>query len=201
MSKGKRTHRPDDDFVPVTVDEFFAMADDPRGRKLQLMGGEVVAMAPPSHVHARIVSNLFGLLRDRFRELGKPCVPVSDVGVMPDLDARHNVRVPDLLVTCSSAILGEQYVKDPILVVEVLSPRNAKRTRDGILAYALIPSVREIVLLDSRRISAELYRRNADGGWTNSHSGIIGRDARLVLNSAEMDVRLSDIYSGTSLVD
>jgi hypothetical protein len=50
-------------------------------------------------------------------------------------------------------------------LTEFLSPGNGAQTRANIWAYTTIPSVREILAVNSTRIEAELLRRNADGTW------------------------------------
>ena len=40
---------------------------------------------------------------------------------------------------------------DPILLIELLSPGNAKDTRDNVWAYTTISSVREIVIVHTAR--------------------------------------------------
>jgi Uma2 family endonuclease len=198
MSKARRTTDGEDELI--TVDAFMAMDEDRLGRRMQLIAGEVVLMSPPSEVHARIVSNLSWLIRDRLRALGSNCVPLTDAGVNPGPDRQHNVRVPDLLVTCGPSILGQHFVQAPILICEVLSPRNARRTRDSILAYALIPSVRELVLLDSRRVNMQIFRHNEEGHWTDAPQSLIGKDSLFHLRSIDLEARLQDLYDGTSLI-
>jgi Uma2 family endonuclease len=198
MTKAKRKSDDGENFV--TAEQFMAMSDDRLGRKAQLIAGEVVLMSPPSEVHARIVSNLSGLIRDQLRAKGSDCVPLTDVGVNPGPDRQHNVRVPDLLLTCGPSKPGRYFVEAPILICEVLSPRNARRTRDSLWAYALIPSVAEIVLLDSRRATMVIFRRNALGHWTDEPQSLIGKDSVFLLSSINLNARLADVYDGTSLI-
>jgi Uma2 family endonuclease len=54
---------------------------------------------------------------------------------------------------------------DLIVLIEVLSPGNTSDTWDNVWAYATIPSVREIVVVHSTRVLAELLRRGPDGHW------------------------------------
>ena len=55
----------------------------------------------------------------------------------------------------------EEYdASDPVLLVEILSPSNRAETWTNVWAYTTIPSVREILVLHSLRIRAELLRRD-----------------------------------------
>jgi hypothetical protein len=48
---------------------------------------------------------------------------------------------------------------DPVLLIEILSPRNQAKTWTNVWAYTSIPSVREILILRGDRVAAELLRR------------------------------------------
>jgi hypothetical protein len=47
----------------------------------------------------------------------------------------------------------------------LLSPSNESETRENVWGYTTIPSVREILLIRSTRVAAELIRHGADGSW------------------------------------
>ena len=88
---------------------------------------------------------------------------------------------------------------EPILLVEILSPSNEPETRANVWTYTTIPSVREILLVRSTHIAAELIRREPDGGWP-ANSRAIGEDAPLVLDSLEFSCPLAALYEGTRFV-
>ena len=56
-------------------------------------------------------------------------------------------------------------VPDPVLLIEVLVPGHASDTWDNVWSYTTIPSVREIVVVHSTRIMAEVLRRDGEGNW------------------------------------
>ena len=110
----------------------------------------------------------------------------------PDRD--DTFYVADLAVTCSPYQRGEQLVKDPILIVEILSPgteRHDRRTK--LPAYRDIDSVSEIVLIDSESICAEILRREGDRWITEI---VQGPGATLSLNSLPMAVPMAELYEG-----
>ena len=197
---GKRTHRPDDDFIPVTVDEFFAMPDDPRGRTSQLVNGDVQLMAPASPLHNLIQGNVYALIRQHLKARQSPCTPLLETGVSPRLGNAFNVRVPDLLVTCDPISADDRIVTNPVLVIEILSPGNRSQTLANVYAYSTIPSVQEILVIHSRRINAELYRRDDAGIWPQDYTEIIGRDGQLTPTSIHFSCPLVDLYEGTTLI-
>jgi Uma2 family endonuclease len=87
------------------------------------------------------------------------------------------MRVPDLAVSCEVPDLGQRALTEPTLVVEILSPGNEAETRENVWAYTTIPTVREILLIRSTRIAAELLRRarTEAGLQTRSRSKPTGR--------------------------
>jgi Uma2 family endonuclease len=184
-----------DDERLITVEEFLAMPDDRLHRRQQLIGGRIVSMAPAGVVHARIVANL----ADRLMRRAGACAVLVNAGVQPAFDSAHHVRVPDLLVTCELATADQPLVREPLLIAEVLSPGNARQTREGLLAYATIASVQEIILIDSRKIHALLFARNTDGSWPHDAQALIGAETILTLPYSELTIRLGDLYLGTSL--
>ena len=82
----------------------------------------------------------------------------------------------------------------------MLSPSNEPETRANVWAYATIPSVREILLVRSTHIAAELIRREAGGGWPANPSPI-GQEDRLILDSIGFDCPLAALYEGTRFVE
>ena len=93
---------------------------------------------------------------------------------------------------------GQQILPDPILLIEILSPGNASDTWDNVWSYTTIPSVREIVVVHSTRLFAELLRRQADGNWP-AEPLEIGPDGALRLESIGFACPLIDVYAQTHL--
>ena len=65
-------------------------------------------------------------------------------------------------------------------------------------AFTTIPSVQEILVLDSRRVGAEGLRRTEAGEWPQEPEQILQGD--LVLASIGFRVPLAEFYSRTGLV-
>jgi hypothetical protein len=65
-------------------------------------------------------------------------------------------------------------------------------------SYTTIPSVREIVVVHSARVFAELLRRGADGNWP-AEPEEIGPDGTLRLDSIGFACPLPAVYAQTHL--
>ncbi len=163
----------------------------------QLVDGTPVCMAPASVNHGSIQAEAAFLLTAHLRSSRPGCSVVVAPGVLPRISATTNERVPDLGVTCT-APTGSQSMVDPVLLIEILSPSNEAITRDNVWAYATIPSVAEILLLDSVKISAEIFRRDAYGAWPEA-ADPVGPHADVVLGSIGFRVPLLAFYRTTNL--
>jgi Uma2 family endonuclease len=180
----------------MTVAEFLAW-DAPGGGRWQLLDGEPVAMAPASRTHGAIQNQLGYLLADHLNVPGNPCSVVTTPGIVPRVRANENFRIPDLAVTCTRYETEEYDVSNPVLIVEILSPSNRAETWQNVWSFTTIPSLREILILSSTAIRAELLRRDGDGNWPAAPTVI--EDGDLVLDSIDFTVKLAEIYRTTRL--
>jgi len=97
---------------------------------------------------------------------GTPCRTfITDMKLR--VEAADCYYYPDVMVTCSAADAADPLIKrEPVLVVEVLSPGTAAYDRgDKFAAYRTLPSLREYLLVDTESRRCDLYRRGADGLW------------------------------------
>jgi Uma2 family endonuclease len=148
----------------LTVDAFLAW-DAPSGQMWQLVDGVPQAMAPANTTHGLIQNEVGRLLGNHLLARGNRCTVLTAPGVVPRVQSDINMRVPDLGVTCSPPRPGEAAMRDPILLIEILSPSNQPETWTNVWSYTTIPSVREILVLGTTAVGADLLRRNPDGTW------------------------------------
>lgn len=152
----------------MTPDEFLAWELDQTERH-EFVGGEVFAMAGGDDRHARVTLNVAGAVNLHLR--GSGCRAYST-------DMRLNVAAlgsyfyPDVMVTCSAADHAQRQAKrEPVLVVEVLSPSTRHYDRgEKSFHYRQLPTMREIVLIDVVSRTAEVYRRQDASHWTLAQS-------------------------------
>ncbi len=181
----------------MTRDEFMVW-DAPTNLRWQLVDGEAVEMAPTSQIHGFIQAELGRLLGNYLIECGSPCRVATNPGIVPRVRSDSNFRIPDLGVTCAPNSSG-LFVDEPLILVEILSPSNETITRANVWTYTTIPTVRELLLVRSSRVEAELLRRNADGTWPADPILLRG-DACLVLESVGFTTPLAALYRTTGLL-
>lgn len=169
-----------------TVEEFLAHEGEPDVR-YELVDGRIVAMAPPSVEHSAIAINVGTVFRTR---LTPPCRPYVQAGIR--VPERNDLFYEaDLAVSSAGRKPGSRWLSDPILIVEILSPSTRSHDRgQKVPDYMTIPSVREILLIDSERRHAVLISRVPEGWLTRD---IIGEGA-VPLETVPGGITLEEIY-------
>jgi Uma2 family endonuclease len=181
---------------PMTLDEFLRW-DDGTETHYELIGGFPVAMAPPAEVH-RILAMRLGSRIDAALAGRRPCNAQIEGGVIRP-DRADTYFVADIAATCEGNEIGRQAIKDPFLIVEILSPSTERHDRRIKLpVYRQITTVQEILFIASDGLYAELHRRSG-AQWITEI--LRGADARLVLTSAGMEIPLAELYDGIPLPD
>lgn len=177
----------------LTVDEFLAW-DDGTDRRYQLLRGVVTMMAPPQAVHGRLVSRLDRALGAQLRP---PCEPLTEAGIKPP-HRNDTFYVADLAVTCRPLARGEVYLREPVLVAEALSPSTTATERLLKLPdYRLIPSVTDILLVESQEPRIEHWHRHGDG-WLVV---LRGPGERVELSDLDVTLEVDALYGGLPLGD
>ncbi len=174
----------------MTLAEFLAWERE-QPERYEFAHGVVTMMTGGSAAHAMISINLVVALSSALR--GRECRPFgSDMKVI----ANGSVRYPDVSVMCRRVDDSDEWLTEPVVIIEVLSP-STERTDRGRkkFDYFATPSIRQyaIVEQDERRI--DLYTR-AGTGWTNE---VITGDALLNLSSIGATLTLDAIYEDTEL--
>jgi Uma2 family endonuclease len=179
----------------MTVAEFLDWPGDGRGRKCQLIAGEVHVMSPGSAVHAIIQANLAYELRRYFLERKIRCRAGTEVGVI-SREGPNTVRVADVGVTLAPVPAGQRAWPEPLLLMEVLSPSNTSETWENVWSYRTVPSVQEIAVIHSTRVQAEVLRRGTDGQWPEALENI-GEGETLSFACIGFACPLIDLYAET----
>lgn len=149
--------------LKFTAEDFLAW-DQGQTVKHEYVDGHVYAMAGAEDRHATVMLNAAMALKQHLR--GTPCrVFATDVKLR--VEASDAYFYPDVFVTCSTADLANPLIKrEPVLVVEVLSPSTAAYDRGQKFAhYRGSETLKEYVLIDLDSRRSDVYRKGADGLW------------------------------------
>jgi Uma2 family endonuclease len=144
-----------------TLEEFLAF-DDGTDTSYQLFEGRLVAMNPPLAGHAALVGRLIRIIGN---QLERPYEVYAEAGVVPT-NRRHSWYKADLIGACTPGNYKDQFIAEPVLVVEVLSPTaSALDFNRKLLDYQQIPSMRDVLLVSSMERLIRHWRRDAER-WT-----------------------------------
>ena len=176
----------------MTVEEFLQW-EDGTDTRYELIDGVPVAMAPVSDPHGTMAGLLAGRIGQALEQ--RPgCFLKMDIGVRSPTRAA-NYYVPDLLVACGPVDRDRSEIPDPVLIVEILSPSTETTDRRQKLPdYRLIPSVGEVLLIDPRRVYAEVHRRLDAERWLTDL--LRDSDAILRLDTIGLAIKLGELYRG-----
>jgi Uma2 family endonuclease len=178
----------------MTVDEFLRW-EDGTDTRYELVGGFVVAMAPPAPKHSRLAGRLGGAIEAALRSR-PPCGVYTKAGVVRP-DRNDTCYIADLAVSCEPLRGDDRLLRDPILIVEILSPSTTAFDRQTkVPDYRRIASVQEILLVDSDSVFAEVLRRQGDHWITEIVQELA---ATLSLSSVPLTIAMADLYDGIPL--
>lgn len=172
----------------VTVEEFLAFEGE-GDRRYELVGGQVVMMAPPPNRHGRLVMRLGAALSTRLRRL---CEPRAEAGILLPWSV-HDFYVADLAVSCAPVTGDERWCPEPVLIAEILSPATTATDRGvKLVAYRRLPSVCHVPLLAGDRCAVEHYAR-AGPFWRLVD---LGPGEVLRLQDLGVEILLDPLYEG-----
>lgn len=178
----------------MTVQEFLDW-EDGTDTRYELIGGVLVAMAPPAPAHGRLSTNLIEAIGPQLRHR-RPCAAYTEAGIVRP-DRNDTCYVADIAVTCEPPGAEDRLIRDPVLIVEILSPSTGRSDLQNKSSdYRRIPSVQEILLIDSTSIFAEVLRRQGEQ-WISEI--VRGPGATLSLRSVALSVPMSELYEGVPL--
>ena len=188
MSLQPKTH------ALMTLEDFFAWDGDGHQGKLELIDGVVRAMAPASATHSIIQGNLVAAIHNHLRASGSPCRVAPEAPFQPALRKRNNARAPDVAVTCAPPSTSKLF-EDPVLLVEVLSPSNEDDIWESLRALAPLPTLTEILVVESESVEVSIFRKGQGGAWSEVPETLTSGTVHLT--SIGLDLEVREIYRGT----
>lgn len=173
--------------LPRTVDEFDRWhAEQPE--RWELIRGVPVMMAEASLRHTTIKGNIFASLRAKLSGTG--CRAYVDGAEVKERSVDLSA-VPDVVVQCRPPDFSSPEVKEPIVLVEVLSPSSERDdTGRKWQGYCLIPSVRHYLIVDQERRFVTVHTRTGP----SSFAEVILQEGSVELTGVGVSLSLDEIY-------
>jgi len=182
----------------VTHEEYFDLLAK-SDLKLEYHGGEVVAMAGAQPAHNMLAANFLLSLGYCLKKLG--CyIFTSDQLIR--VNSCDKYIFPDLVIVCEKPVYekspgGLDALLNPGIIIEVLSDSTERYDRtEKFDCYKTIPSLREYVLVSSRKQKVEVVKKLSEVEWlshtyTENDENVLIRDCMVVM---------SDIYDKVDLI-
>jgi Uma2 family endonuclease len=184
-------------FPGLMMLDAFLNWDSPAGYLWQLIDGVPVAMSPPAPLHGAIQAEVGRLIGNHLIERGGPCRVIITPGVLPRFQSDRNFLVPDLAVTCSAADMAGKALRDPVLLIEILSPSNHAETWRNVWSYMTIPALREILVIRTASVGVDLLRRGDDDTWPEQPRSVT--EGKFTLSGIGLTLRVAALYRGTGM--
>src|SRR5215469_2257914 len=176
----------------MTWEEYLAFEEQSPYRH-EYVNGAVYAMSGASLAHNRIAQKLVIALSAHLK--GGPCEPFF-------LEAKLEIRAgsdqimyyPDVIISCRPEDRTDQAIRNPKLVVEILSKSTQHiDRREKAMTHQRVAAIEEYVLIAQNQPRVIVHRRTE--GWRPMV--YTSMDARVDFRSIGLQVPLAQIYEGT----
>ncbi|MGO8955652.1 MAG: Uma2 family endonuclease [Rhodomicrobium sp.] len=175
----------------MSADAFLEWAEAQDDGPYQLIGGEIVAMAPERVEHSYVKFQVAKAFEAAIAKAGLPCRAFVD-GVSVKIDDA-TVFEPDALVNCGAPIPRHSLIApNPVIVVEVISPTSTRRDLAvKFTNYFRHPGVQHylVVVLENRTV---IQHSRAEGDTLKTRIAGIGQ--RVTFDPPGIAVAVSDLF-------
>ena len=180
----------------MTLEQYWAF-EAASSQRHEFLNGALYAMSGASVAHNQITLRLAQALSRRLH--GGPCqVFLSDLKLRLELGEDQIIYYPDVMVACEPRRWGRDFIADPTLVAEVLSPSTRHiDQREKSLNYQRSPSIKEYLILSQGECCALVHCREQH--WRAQR--LEGADAMLELRSLGVSLSLGEIYDGARVAE
>ena len=177
-----------------TVEEYLNF-DEGGLIRYEYVAGRIFAMCSPLVRHEMITTNLLVHFQNQLR--GTPCRAFSsNTAVRLKVDRDDIFYLPDVTIACgpfTDEVLDTQWLTNPCLVAEVLSPSTESiDRREKALNYRHIASLEEYILIAQRTVEVTIFRRSDN--WRPLV--LTAREDVFESRAMEVNIALADIYEG-----
>lgn len=180
-----------------SVEEYFALMRSDPDHRYEYIDGYIYMMSGGTKRHSTIGGNLIRILGEHLRK--SPCIVHSSDACVQISETKF--VCPDVTVTCdprdrdSSDNDDFEVIKYPSLVIETLSPSTSSADRGDKLVYYLdVPTIKEYIIVETKKARVLLYRREDLEKWTIY---ILGLNHEIELTSIGIRFPVSEVYEKT----
>ncbi len=172
----------------LSIEEYFELEEE-LDQKFEYVDGEIFDMTGGTVSHSLISTNVTTTLSLLLRNTS--CTVLNSDAKL-SIDELKNFFYPDAMVLCEEGKIEKKFVRQPQIIIEVLSPSTEGYDHGKKFAfYRLIDSLKTYIMLHQDKPLAEVYQRNTDNSWLlKEYSGL---EAIIPVND-ELLLAMSDLY-------
>lgn len=175
----------------------YLVWEDQQELKHEYVEGEIITMQGASWNHNAIVSNIVGEVRQFLK--GKSCrIQPSDLRV--SAKSMKSYFYPDATIFCDEPEIPENTghtFRNPTVIFEVLSPSTADYDLGRkLFFYMQIDSLKEYIIIDSRKYEVRIGRRQANNLW--EFETIDSLSDSIAIKTINMSLTLQEVYEGVA---
>ena len=166
--------------------------------KYEYHDGQIYALAGGTINHGLLCANIYSEIRNELRHKDSNCKPLSSEIKLHVKSSKYNSFLyPDTMVICGELEHSDDYkeaVKNPILIVEVLSKSTADYDRgDKFHIYRQIPTLQEYVLIEQEKHVVDIHYKNPQSDlWKITR--IEGIESRIAFQSLGISIAMKDLF-------
>lgn len=171
----------------ATIKDFFKIVKNNPTKNFELLNGRIIAMSSASPEHNRIINNMSYHLTHFFRSNKSPCLFYSETNL--EIDDYTCVQ-PDIMIICHKERSSSGKLIKPVIVGEVYS-NNRKDDREKLVKYQNEKSIKEILMIEQKKMEITLYHKDSNGNWNSS---VYRFGDTIHFSSIDFSVSVEDIY-------
>jgi Uma2 family endonuclease len=175
----------------LSVEEYLDF-ESAASTRHEYIAGEIFAMSGVSAAHNLIVGNVYRAFANHLH--GGPCRTFFlDFKLRLKINMDEIFYYPDVMVACGREGLETYFLRNPKVVIEVLSP-STERTdrREKFMNYRRIPTLEEYILIGQDTPEVTIYRRSTE--WMPTV--LTALEALAEIQSIELSLPLAEVYEG-----
>jgi Uma2 family endonuclease len=182
--------------VNYSLADYLAL-EESSSVKHEFLDGQIYGMAGGTPEHAALKAAVTGLL---FSQLKGTSCRLYDADLRVRVQQTGLLTYPDVTVACGplERDAGDaNAIVNPRLLVEVTSRSTEEYDRgDKFEHYKRIPSLREYLLVSHSSCTIELWRREADGAWSQLNAGA---GEAMELRSVGATLTVDELYAAAGI--
>lgn len=184
--------------IPEFSVEEYLKHEAESNTKYEYHKGQIFALAGGTINHGLLCANIYSEIRNKLRQNNSNCKPLSsEIKLHVKSDKYDSFLYPDTMAICGEieeSDTNQHAVKNPVLIVEVLSKSTADYDRgDKFHIYRQIPTLQEYVLIEQDKYVVDIHYKNPKSDlWRITR--VEGEESLINLQSLNISISMGHLF-------